>query len=1225
MLAVFLMMIMSAFVAIPTYNVGADEHEEEEGCPFDWDNPDSPCNADECQDHESQECGDYVESYCDEYDDPGCYETGGEDEGPVPESFHVTAEMNTLEEWTITFGADMPTDWSDDMREDLAGMCADMLGGENDGEWISEECFGQWIEMINSDDGGDDGDGMGCPPSLTELQCENFMSCMDENGDIICSMLEFQRNLYNICNDDDSHEFCYFDGEDGRAFFNNIFAYEDGDIGPEDLMEAIIDVYGDGTDDYTEMAAYDIQSFYIGEEDAGTYGIYPEFLSSHSPNFVCGNGEEMPFHYINNGYEDCGDGSDEQQYDDDGNEINWFDCHDGSEVWVNQVNDWEWNCPDGEDEYQEHYWGGNVYMYSGIVEDPENIDSLIGGIGYYCGWKDDDEVEIFCAYYGEADLSAGNYSILTTTYGCYDEWTDDDEDGEDDSHELECETGDYNHTVVDSDGNPVTYFAGSVDETLMMEMESAHYDYDAGNFPLYDTYELTVGEDGFNGAITSAQWECYDWDDDGEYDECWGADLALYLYEYSFNPDDPYDNILGSNDDFYDEDFDCPADDCGQSVLQVELSEGTYVVVTTGYTHSSGFYLNHMVDQDGDIIESWDGELLASYWDGGTDECDITWPEDPFHAAIYAFVAEYELEYGAMVGCFMDDYDNQTYLDVAYELEGNWTYDGSALDYAQDWVETNASEYGQESFDLYEEFRIYDDGLGRGVESIVEGDDRAHLPYAYEFEEGEEGNDPHWDLYMDFLDTIGSYQDGTSTPAEAADKIVELVHQADAMGLYDEGGDDDGEDYVDWDEYSYCEWVSESLDGDYDWGDDRWYCERNASEGFEDWWYYCEEYAVEMWACTDNFGQSSDYEFSADNTHYKEGGRPDGGNGGGDNGDCPFSDDEICYEVGPYCDDGWPDMYDPEYCGAESAHYCLEDGADDEGCAWISSGCDAGEVPPELCDAFLNFDHDAYHTDNDDDDHSRLDGIMGVEDPPNSDPDISSTNIVGALSDNDGLPMMYSGQFTLTFEGADASLDMHEFYIPVDDGTWNVEITFLDGYGVMSCEGCEDLEIDRNNARFSADEPVTVTFGLLSDCDHIVGIDSTGYGFDPADLTINVGETVCWQWTDALDTHNVIETIGQYNSDMDLTAIDVGFYSPGSSYYYSSNTVDFRHTFTEDDMTHYYVCAPHASMGMVGRITVGEGSEVDPVKEVEESGLPSVGFIVGALVLVGAAGLRRRH
>jgi MYXO-CTERM domain-containing protein len=48
-------------------------------------------------------------------------------------------------------------------------------------------------------------------------------------------------------------------------------------------------------------------------------------------------------------------------------------------------------------------------------------------------------------------------------------------------------------------------------------------------------------------------------------------------------------------------------------------------------------------------------------------------------------------------------------------------------------------------------------------------------------------------------------------------------------------------------------------------------------------------------------------------------------------------------------------------------------------------------------------------------------------------------------------------------------------------------------------------------------------------------------------------------------------------------------------------------------------------MGMVGKVTVGEGSEEDPVQEiVDESGLPSVGFVVGALVLVGAAGLRRR-
>ena len=67
-LAVFFMMVMSAFVTVPTYNVGADEHEgsgDDDGgddgdhdhgddgdhgdeCPFDEDNPDSPCNAEEC-------------------------------------------------------------------------------------------------------------------------------------------------------------------------------------------------------------------------------------------------------------------------------------------------------------------------------------------------------------------------------------------------------------------------------------------------------------------------------------------------------------------------------------------------------------------------------------------------------------------------------------------------------------------------------------------------------------------------------------------------------------------------------------------------------------------------------------------------------------------------------------------------------------------------------------------------------------------------------------------------------------------------------------------------------------------------------------------------------------------------------------------------------------------------------------------------------------------------
>jgi MYXO-CTERM domain-containing protein len=89
---------------------------------------------------------------------------------------------------------------------------------------------------------------------------------------------------------------------------------------------------------------------------------------------------------------------------------------------------------------------------------------------------------------------------------------------------------------------------------------------------------------------------------------------------------------------------------------------------------------------------------------------------------------------------------------------------------------------------------------------------------------------------------------------------------------------------------------------------------------------------------------------------------------------------------------------------------------------------------------------------------------------------------------------------------------------------------------------------------------------------------------------------------------------------MNLEDAKIGFYSGEAA-----NSVDFRHTFSEDNQTHYYVCEPHATMGMVGTVTVGAGSEGDRIPEVlEDSGLPNVSFMVGALVLVGAAGLRRR-
>ena len=62
------------------------------------------------------------------------------------------------------------------------------------------------------------------------------------------------------------------------------------------------------------------------------------------------------------------------------------------------------------------------------------------------------------------------------------------------------------------------------------------------------------------------------------------------------------------------------------------------------------------------------------------DNCDINWPEDPYHMAVYSFVSEYVLMEGASVGCFLDNSDlDLTYGYVAEEIEQSW-YGGGGDD-----------------------------------------------------------------------------------------------------------------------------------------------------------------------------------------------------------------------------------------------------------------------------------------------------------------------------------------------------------------------------------------------------------------------------------------------------------------------------------------------------------------------------------------------------------------
>ena len=107
-----------------------------------------------------------------------------------------------------------------------------------------------------------------------------------------------------------------------------------------------------------------------------------------------------------------------------------------------------------------------------------------------------------------------------------------------------------------------------------------------------------------------------------------------------------------------------------------------------------------------------------------------------------------------------------------------------------------------------------------------------------------------------------------------------------------------------------------------------------------------------------------------------------------------------------------------------------------------------------------------------------------------------------------------------------------------------------------------------------ADDPA-----LPEGCDYVIGIDDSGYAYDVTDLSIDVGQTVCWIWEGESMAHNV----AQIENEGDTTRMLGGKYSG-----MSMTSVDYRVTFDEDQ-TFLYICEPHASMEMVGKVVVGTG------------------------------------
>ena len=188
--------------------------------------------------------------------------------------------------------------------------------------------------------------------------------------------------------------------------------------------------------------------------------------------------------------------------------------------------------------------------------------------------------------------------------------------------------------------------------------------------------------------------------------------------------------------------------------------------------------------------------------------------------------------------------------------------------------------------------------------------------------------------------------------------------------------------------------------------------------------------------------------------------------------------------------------------------------------------------------------------------------------------------------------------------GDDASFTVTDGTVMVGDAT----VTTAD---VMASNGV--IHVIDKVLMPPADEPV-----IPEGCDFVIGLSDDGMAFDNTDLSIAVGETVCWIWNDAAMAHNV----AQIREEGDTTRDVAGEYSGAAA-----TNVDYRITFDEDE-TFYYICEPHAGMGMDGKVVVGTGISETPTTVVDsDDNTPGFTAGIAAIALISAlvvAGSRRR-
>ena len=329
---------------------------------------------------------------------------------------------------------------------------------------------------------------------------------------------------------------------------------------------------GEGCEDPSSSSCFEYTIDYC--EDLGNQACQEFILAWYDESlltFVCGfDSRVIPFRFVNDGNGDCPLGSDEQQYDDNGDPINWFDCEDDDEVWIYQVNDGNWDCLNGEDE--------------GVNPD-DDMDGVLNNQDNCPDTEEDTDVD---------------------QNGCAADQRDSDNDGLTDEEEENLGT-DPNNADTDGDG-----LLDGEESTLGTNPNNADTDGDG----LSDGEESTLGTnpndadtdgDGLSdGEESTLGTNPNDADTDGDGVNDTADDFPMDNSEWIDTDDDG----IGDNSDTYPNDPN-QSINAGIQPIAIYLE---YFGSENIAAEDSGYYFHNPQDSNVDVYLRNDGEILYYYF-----------------------------------------------------------------------------------------------------------------------------------------------------------------------------------------------------------------------------------------------------------------------------------------------------------------------------------------------------------------------------------------------------------------------------------------------------------------------------------------------------------------------------------------------------------------------------------------------------------------------------------